>query len=77
MVHAKPRQSCKEIFQKLEIITFPSMCIKCLIGVLYTKLNMHKFKTNASVTGYITPLGVKTFTKNLENRTGPKETTIY
>ena len=78
MVHAKPRQSCKEIFQKLEIITFPSMCINALL--VYTKLNMHKFKTNASVSGYNTrrsknlykEFGKSNLTKRNHNLLGPE-----
>ena len=78
MVRAKPRQSCKEIFKKLGILTFPSMCINALL--LYTKLNMNKFKTNASVSGYNTrrskdlykQFGKTNLTKRSHNYLGPE-----
>ena len=78
MVHAKPRQSCKEIFKKLGILTFPSMCINALL--LYTKMNLNKFKTNESVSGYNTrrskdlfkQFGKSNLAKRSHNHLGPE-----
>ena len=52
MVGAKPRQSCKELFKQLSIMTFPSMCMFALL--VYTKNNISKYKTNVEVSGYRT-----------------------